>query len=157
MGRLRSVAMFARVLLALPTLALAQAIPADAPNCALQDPPEAAAQGLRPPHRVPTRMYPVNPGPEYTGCQWIWTAYAYVGLWDYRAVTYYERGVPKAQRVRFPPLPVQATTQECTYTADGRATKRLEGYDWQQECPSVPRLRELLRAVPKDGEAWDFL
>lgn len=71
--------------LLVPGIALAQAIPVDAPNCALQDPPQVAAQGFRPPHRVPTRMYPVNPGAEYTGCQWIWTAYAYVGLWDGRA------------------------------------------------------------------------
>lgn len=142
---------------ALPTLAIAQAIPADAPNCSLQDPPEAAAQGFRPPHRVATRMFPVNPGAGYTGCQWIWTAYAYAGLWDYRAVTYYERGVPKAQRVRFPPLPVQATVQECTYAADGLATKRLEGYDWQQDCPSVQRLQDLLRAAPKENDVWDFL
>lgn len=137
--------------------ALAQEIPRDAPNCGLRAPPEAAAKGVRPPHRLPMRMFPVNPGGQYTGCQWIWIAYARPDVWDYSAVTYYENGAPRLQRIAYPPLPVQGSLQTCVYGADGGALKRVEGNDWQIECRSARQLQELLRITPKDGDGWDFL
>ena len=98
----------------------------------------------------------MNPGAQFTGCQWIWIAYASPAVWDYWAVTYYETGVPKLQRVRYPPLPVQATIQKCVYGADGKSLKHIEGNDWQRDCPSAQRLRELLLWTPKENEIWDF-
>ena len=136
---------------------LAQEIPADAPNCSLSAPPESAAKGLHPPRRLPMRLFPVSPGARYTGCQWIWIAYGTpINPWDYSSVTYYEAGTPRIQRVKYPPLPVQTTVQTCMFDAEGRARKLVEGNDWQHECPSALKLRELLRVTPKENDSWDF-
>ena len=78
------------------------------------------------------------------------------GTWDYWSTTYYESGVPRIQRVRYPPLPVQATIQRCVYGADGRAQKFIDGSDWRRDCPGVRELQELLRAAPKENEPWNF-
>jgi len=134
----------------------AQEIPAGAQHCSLSAPPEAAAKGYRAGGQ-PARLFPVNPGPRYTGCQWIWIAWGTPGTWDYWAATYYEDGVPKVQRVRLPPLPVQATIQSCLYGADGQARKLVEGNDWRLDCPSVRQLQEQLRATPEEDGKWDFL
>src|SRR6185503_13801627 len=122
-------------LLLAPVAAAAQEIPLGAPNCGLRSPPEAAAKGLRPPHRLPMRMFPVNPGGRYTGCQWLWSAVARPDVWDYSSVTYYENGFPKIQRITYPPLPAQITIQKCLFDADGKARKTVEaGNDWQIAC-----------------------
>lgn len=103
------------------------------------------------------RLFPVNPGAQFTGCQWIWIAYGTpIDPWDYSAVTYYEGGTPRAQRVKYPPLPVQATIQTCVFEAGGTVRRRVEGNDWQHECPSASRLRELLLVTPKENDLWDF-
>ena len=140
----------------LPPDATALDIPASAQHCSVATPPEASAKGFRPPHRNPMRLFPVNPGAQYTGCQWIWVAYASPAVWDYWSVTYYEAGTPKVQRVRYPPLPVQSTSQRCVYGADEKAQKLVEGNDWQRECLSARQLRELLVVTPKENEVWDF-
>jgi len=142
--------------LGLATRAAAQDIPSDAPHCGLGSPPEAAAKGVRPPHRLPIRMFPVNPGDKYTGCQWFWIAYARPDVWDYSSVTYYENGTPRIQRVTYPPLPVQATIQTCVIGADGKARKVVEGADWQLDCHSARHLKELLLVTPKENGGWEF-
>lgn len=134
----------------------AQDIPSDALHCGLRSPPETAAKGVRPPHRLPMRMFPVNPGDLYTGCQWFWVAYTRPDVWDYSAVTYYEKGAPRVQRVTYPPLPVQVTIQRCVFEADGNARKVVEGSDWRLDCPSARQLRELLHVIPKENESWEF-
>jgi hypothetical protein len=101
-------------------------------------------------------MFPVNPGPGHTGCQWIWINYGTPGVWDYWSTTYYEAGVPKIQRVRYPPLPVQATIQRCVFGADGQVRKLVEGNDWQRDCPSARQLQSLLLLTPKEDGLWDF-
>lgn len=102
-------------------------------------------------------MFPVNPGDQYTGCQWIWVAMARPDVWDYSAVTYYDSGTPKFQRITYPPLPVQITIQTCAIAADGTVRKRIEaGSDWQLDCPSARQLKEMLRVSPKENGAWDF-
>jgi hypothetical protein len=141
--------------LSLSAHAAAQAIPADGLHCDLQAPPEAAAKGVRPPHQQPMRMFPVNPGPRYTGCQWIWISFGFPAAWNYSAVTYYEGGAPKLHRVRYPPLPVQETVQECVFDKDGTARKVRDG-SWQQDCPSTRQLQELLRITPKENDSWTF-
>ena len=100
-------------------------------------------------------MFPVNPGPQYTGCQCIWIAYGIPGTWDYSSVTYYEGGTPKIHRVRYPPLPVQATIQKCVFDSDGQVRKLVDG-SWQQDCPSSRQLQELLRVTPKENDSWTF-
>ena len=135
--------------------AAAQDIPADALHCGLQTPPEAAARGFRPPYRQQMRMFPVNPGVQYTGCVWIWIAFGMPAAWDYSALTYYEGGAPKVHRVTYPPLPVQATIQKCVFDADGQVRKLLDG-SWQQDCPSSRQLQELLRVTPKENDSWTF-
>jgi hypothetical protein len=137
------------------TAAAAHDIPAGAPHCSLSEPPDAAARGFRTGGQ-PARLFPASPGPQYTGCQWIWVAWGTPGTWDYWATTYYESGVPKVQRVRYPPLPVQSTIQRCVYGADGRAQKFIDGSDWRRDCPSARDLQELLRVAPKENEAWGF-
>lgn len=137
------------------TAAISQEIPAGAPHCGLSAPPEAAANGSRSGGQ-PARLFPVNPGAQFTGCQWIWIAWGTPGTWDYWSTTYYEDGVPRIQRVRYPPLPVQPTIQRCVYGADGRARKLVEGSDWRLECPSASQLQRLLLVTPKDSEAWDL-
>jgi hypothetical protein len=134
----------------------AQGIPPDAPHCALRSPPDAAAKGFRPPHRLPMRMFPVNPGDKYTGCQWFWIAYARPDVWDYSSVTYYESGIPRIQRITYPPLPVQATVQKCVFGADGQARKVVEGNDWQLDCHGARHLKELLLVTPGENAGWDF-
>ena len=135
----------------------AQDIPPDALHCALRSPPETAAKGVRPPHRLPMRMFPVNPGELYTGCQWFWIAYVRPDVWDYSSVTYYERGAPRVQRITYPPLPVQITVQRCVFEADGKARKVVdEGSDWRLDCASARHLKELLRVIPKENESWEF-
>jgi hypothetical protein len=134
----------------------AEEIPAGAPHCSLGAPPEAAAKGFRTGGQ-PARMFPANPGARYTGCQWIWISWGTPGIWDYWATTYYEDGVPRIQRVRYPPLPVQATIQKCVYGAGGQATKSVEGNDWQRDCPGERELRDLLQVAPKDNGRWEFL
>jgi hypothetical protein len=141
---------------ALAANAGAQEIPAGAQHCSLSAPPEAAAKGFRSGGQ-PARLFPPHPGEHYTGCQWIWIAWGTPGTWDYWAATYYERGVPKIQRVRYPPLPVQPTIQRCVYDADGRARKLVDGNDWRLDCPGVSELQELLRLTPKQDGIWDFL
>jgi hypothetical protein len=141
----------------LPSLACAQDIPAGGLNCDLRAPPEAAAKGIHPPRRLPMRLFPVKPGAQYTGCQWIWISYGTPSTWDYWSVTYYEAGVPRIQRIRFPPLPVQSTVQTCVYAAaDGRARRLVEGNDWQQDCRGANELRNLLVVTPKENDVWDF-
>ena len=140
--------------LAIP--AAAQDIPPNAPNCGLRMPPEAAARGVRPPHRLPMRMFPVNPGGQYTGCQWFWIAYARPDVWDYSSVTYYENGTPRFQRVTYPPLPVQVTIQNCVFEADGKVRKVVEGSDNQMDCHAARHLKELLLVKPKENDWWDF-
>ena len=71
-------------------------------------------------------------------------------------MTYYEAGIPRVQRITYPPLPVQTTVQTCVFGADGAARRRVEGNDWQHECPSVQALRERLTLTPKENEVWDF-
>ena len=39
----------------------------------------------------------------------------------------------------------------------GKASKFVEGNDWQRDCPGVRELQELLRVAPKENAAWDFL
>lgn len=141
--------------LSLSAQAAAPDIPAGAPNCDLKAPPEAAARGFRPPHKQQMGMFPVNPGPQYTGCQWIWIAYGFPASWNYSSVTYYEAGAPRIHRVSYPPLPVQETVQLCVFDADGQARKVLDG-SWQQECPSARKLQELLRVTPKENDSWTF-
>jgi hypothetical protein len=136
--------------------AVARDIPADALHCGLRSPPEAAAKGLRAPHRLPMRMYPVNPGDKYTGCQWFWVAYVRPDVWDFSSVTYYENGIPRVQRVTYPPLPVQITVQKCVFGADGNAQKVVEGPDWRLDCHGVRHLKELLLVIPRENEAWEF-
>ena len=143
-------------LLLAPVVAAAQEVPPDGANCGLRAPPEAAARGLHPPHRLPMRMFPVKPGERYTGCQWLWIAYVRPDVWDYSSVTYYENGTPVVQRVTYPPLPVQLTIQTCTFAADGRAKQSVEGPDWRLECHNARRLKELLLVTPKENEAWEF-
>jgi hypothetical protein len=138
------------------TAAQADEIPAGAPHCGLNAPPDSAVKGSRTGGQ-PARLFPANPGPGFTGCQWIWIAWGTPGTWDYWATTYYENGNPRIQRVRFPPLPVQSTIQRCIYDAEGRSRKLVEGNDWQRDCPGVRELQELLRITPKEGGAWDFL
>jgi hypothetical protein len=138
------------------TAAAAGDIPAGAAHCGLSAPPDAAAKGFRSGGQ-PARLFPANPGAQYTGCQWIWIAWGTPGTWDYWATTYYEGGVPRIQRVRYPPLPVQSTIQSCVYGADGRAQKLVDGSDWRRECPSVRELQELLRLAPQENGKWDFL
>jgi hypothetical protein len=70
-------------------------------------------------------------------------------------VTYFEGGTPKLHRVTYPPLPVQVTTQECAFDADGRVRKVMDG-SWQQDCPSSGQLQELLRVTPKENDSWTF-
>ena len=136
---------------------VAQDIPPDAQHCGLRAPPQAAAKGVRPPpHRLPMRMFPVNPGATYTGCQWLWVAYVRPDVWDYSSVTYYENGNPRVQRITYPPLPVQATVQSCVFGADGNPRKTVEGSDWRLDCHSARHLQELLLVVPKEGDSWDF-
>ena len=137
------------------TAAAADDIPAGAPHCSLNAPPDAAARGFRSGGQ-PVRLFPANPGAQYTGCQWIWVAWGTPGNWDYWSTTYYESGVPRIQRVRYPPLPVQATIQRCVYGADGRAQKFIDGSDWRRDCPSERELQDLLRLAPKDNEPWNF-
>jgi hypothetical protein len=145
------------LLAGLATPAAAQDIPAAAPNCSLSAPPEAAARGFHPPRGLPKRLFPVSPGAAYTGCQWLWIAYGTpINPWDYASVTYYERGAPRIQRVTYPPLPVQTTVQTCLFGADGSSRRRVEGNDWQHECPSARALRERLTLIPKENEVWDF-
>jgi hypothetical protein len=144
------------LLLLAPVIVAAQDVPLDAPNCGLRSPPEAAAKGLRAPHRLPMRMYPVNPGDKYTGCQWFWVAYVRPDVWDFSSVTYYENGIPRVQRVTYPPLPVQITVQTCVYGADGNARKVVEGPDWRLDCHGARHLKELLLVVPKENEGWEF-
>ena len=143
--------------LGLATPAGAQEIPADAPHCRLQAPPDSAAKGFRAAGRQPMRLFPVNPGAQYTGCQWIWIAYGTpINPWDYVAVTYYEAGVPRIQRVTYPPLPVQPTVQTCLFESGGTVRRIVEGNDWQHACPSPQQLRQFLLLTPGDGAAWDF-
>lgn len=145
------------VALGLASQVVAQDIPSDALHCGLRSPPETAAKGLRPPpHRLPMRMFPVNPGGLYTGCQWFWIAYARPDVWDYSSVTYYENGAPRVQRVTYPPLPVQVTIQRCVFGADGEARKVVDGSDWRLDCPSARHLKELLLVIPKENESWEF-
>ena len=139
-----------------PVAVAAQDVPPDAPNCGLQLPPAAAAKGLRPPHRLPMRMFPVKPGDKYTGCQWFWIAYVRPDVWDYSSVTYYENGTPMIQRVTYPPLPVQLTVQKCVFGSDGKATKSVEGPDWRLDCHDARLLKELLLVTPKENEVWEF-
>lgn len=148
--------LLAAVLASALTAAAADEIPAGAPHCGLSAPPDAAARGFRAGGQ-PARLFPVNPGTRFTGCLWIWIAWGTPGTWDYWSTTYYESGVPRIQRVRYPPLPVQPTIQSCVYGADGRAQKFIEGSDWRRDCPSARELQELLRVAPKENEAWDFL
>ena len=136
--------------------ALAQDIPQEALHCSLRSPPEAAAKGVRPPHRLPMRLFPVSPGATYTGCQWVWIAYTRPDVWDYSSVTYYENGDPRIQRISYPPLPVQVSIQRCLFGADGSARKMVEGSDWRLECESARHLKHLLLVVPKENAAWDF-
>jgi hypothetical protein len=143
-------------LLLAPVMAAAQDVPVDAPNCGLRAPPEAAAKGLRAPHRLPMRMYPVNPGATYTGCQWVWVAYVRPDVWDFSSVTYYEIGAPRIQRVTYPPLPVQITVQKCVYGADGVARRVVEGPDWRLDCHGARHLMELLVVTPKENDSWEF-
>jgi len=144
-------------LLGVSTVVLAQDIPPAAPNCSLGAPPESAAKGLYPPRGLPARLFPVNPGAQYTGCQWLWIAYGTpITPWDYASVTYYEAGAPRVQRVTYPPLPVQATVQTCIFGADGARKRLVEGNDWQHDCPSVERLRERLLLTPRENSVWDF-
>jgi hypothetical protein len=145
------------LLLLVPFTAVAQDLPPNAPNCSLASPPEAAAKGVRPPHRQPMRLYPVNPGVQYTGCQWIWIGMARPDVWDYHSVTYYENGSPRLNRITFPPLPVQRTIQTCVFDAAGEARKSsVEGNDWQIGCPVARRLQDFLTVNPPEGGAWDF-
>lgn len=141
--------------LLLSARAAAQDIPAGGLHCGLQMPPEAAAKGFRPPYRQQMRMFPVDPGAQYTGCLWIWIAFGTPAAWDYSAVTYYEGGAPRIHRVRYPPLPVQATIQMCVFDADGQVRKVLDG-SWQQDCPSSRQLQDLLRVTPKENDSWTF-
>ena len=135
----------------------AQEIPREASHCNLQAPPEAAAKGIHPPRRLPMRLFPVNPGAQYTGCQWIWISYGTpTHYWDFWSVTYYEAGTPRVQHVRFPPLPVQPSVQKCVHAPDGQVRKIVEGNDWQQDCRSARELRNLLVVTPKENEVWDF-
>ena len=134
----------------------AQDVPSDALNCGLKSPPEASAKGLRPPRGLPARMFPVNPGSGYTGCQWFWIAYARPDVWDYSSVTFYESGTPRIQRITYPPLPVQITVQKCVFGGDGEARKLVEGNDWQIGCHSARQLRDLLLVTPKENDLWDF-
>ena len=138
------------------TRAVAQDVPPDALHCNLRSPPETAAKGVRPPHRLPVRLFPVTPGETYTGCQWLWVAYTRPDVWDYTSVTYYENGNPRIQRIHYPPLPVQVSVQRCLFGADGNARKVVEGSDWRLECSSARHLKELLLVVPKENAAWDF-
>jgi hypothetical protein len=141
----------------LATPVAAQEIPPDALHCALRAPPDAAAKGVRPPRSLPARMYPVNPGDHYTGCQWIWIAMARPDVWDYSSVTFYENGTPRIQRITYPPLPAQITIQKCAFGADGKPRKSIEGgNDWQLDCHSERQLKELLRVTPKEDGAWEF-
>ena len=134
----------------------AQDIPPDALHCGLGSPPETAAKGVRPPHGLPMRMFPVNPGDRYTGCQWFWIAYIRPDVWDYSSVTYYEKGAPRVQRVTYPPLPVQVTIQRCVFGADGEARKVVDGSDWRLDCPSARHLKGLLLVIPKENDSWEF-
>jgi hypothetical protein len=141
----------------LATGVAAQDIPPDALHCGLRAPPDAAATGVRPPRRLPIRMFPVNPGDNYTGCQWFWIAMARPDVWDYSSVTFYENGAPRVQRITYPPLPVQITIQKCVMGHDGQARKVVEaGNDWQLDCPGARQLREWLRVIPKENELWEF-
>src|SRR6185503_9059227 len=143
-------------LLLAPVAVAAQDIPPDAANCGLRSPPAAAAKGLRPPHRLPMRMFPVKPVDKNTGCQWFWIAYVRPDVWDYSSVTYYENGTPVIQRVTYPPLPVQLTVQRCVFAVDGKATKVVEGPDWRLECHGARQLKALLLVAPKENESWEF-
>ena len=150
-------ALLCTLLLPVAAAAAAQDIPSDGLHCGLKAPPEAAAKGIGALHRNPMRLFPVNPGAQYTGCQWVWIAYGTpTSTWDYSSVTYYEGGVPRIQRVRYPPLPVQSTIQTCVYDADGRAQKVVEGNDWQHDCHSARQLQELLRVTPRENDWWNF-
>jgi hypothetical protein len=145
------------IVFGLATQAAAQDIPPGAPNCALRAPPEAAAKGVRPPRSLPARMFPVNPGEQYTGCLWFWVAMARPDVWDYSSVTFYENGAPRVQRITYPPLPVQITIQKCAVGADGAVRKSIEaGSDWQIDCHNAARLKEFLRLTPKENESWEF-
>ena len=98
------------------------------------------------------RMFPVNPGARYTGCQWFWIAYARADVWDYSSATYYDDGVARIQRITYPPLPVQITIQKCVFGADGRARKIVEGgNDWQIACRDARQMQ-----TPKEGDSFAF-
>ena len=102
------------------------------------------------------RLFPVTPGEAYTGCQWVWVAYARPDVWDYSSVTYYENGNPRIQRITYPPLPVHVSVQRCLFGADGNARKVVEGSDWQLDCDGARQLKERLLLVPKENAVWDF-
>ena len=115
---MRSFVLKVAIALGCATQAVAQDVPPDALHCSLRTPPETAAKGVRAPHRLPMRLFPVTPGATYTGCQWVWVAYARPDVWDYSSVTYYDNGNPRVQRITYPPLPVQGCPGFATAAAD---------------------------------------
>lgn len=146
----------AAVLLSAAFSALAQEIPAQALNCAMQAPPAFAARGIRSLHKLPMRLYPVAPGEKYTGCQWLWGAWVRPEVWDYAAVTYFEHGEPKVQRIVYPPLPVQIAIETCVHQRSGEVRKAiLAGSDWQIPCDSAAKLRRRLVAAPGENGSWE--
>ena len=135
-------------------IALGQGIsPIDGANCSLSAPPEAAAKGARPPHGHPMRLYPVDPGTEYSGCQWIWISYKNKTSWDYQAVTLYVEGDPVVHRVTTAAF---RSEMICKYSNGVVSEKTGNGSNYDPGCSSSARLRTLLTIKPKENDWWEF-
>lgn len=121
-------------------------------TCKLSKPPAKSAQGYFPPHAYPMRLFPVAPGDNYSGCQWIWISYESIDTWDYSAVTLYEKGVPITNHVKSKYFGIDMT---CHYNGDNVSKVITQSPD-KIECASNSRLRALLIMKPKENTWWEF-
>lgn len=121
-------------------------------TCKLSKPPAKSAQGYFPPHAYPMRLFPVAPGDNYSGCQWIWISYESSDAWDYSAVTLFEKGMPITHYVKSEYFGIDMA---CNYSWD-HISKVITKSPDKMECPSNSRLRALLNMKPKENTWWEF-
>lgn len=120
--------------------------------CKLTKPPVESAKGYFPPHAYPMRLFPVAPGDSYSGCQWIWISYGSADVWDYSAVTLFEKGIPITHNVKSEYFGIDMS---CHYH-ENDVSKIITKSPDKIECASESRLRALLNIKPKENTWWEF-
>lgn len=87
-----SALLFALLAASSPAVSIPKSIPSDAPNCALEGPPESAGEVVV--QDSVSRVYPRLPdiGPKYKGCQMTWVSVGEEMI--LASVVYFKKGQP---------------------------------------------------------------